>query len=90
MNDPRQPAEFAFTDRQADLMRRTYAKVQGHIIRGKTNIATGVELVQAGLITLSEVEKGPPGQVVRFTSKGREAWYNFCLKAAGRKPVCLM
>lgn len=88
MSDLRPPYVFDFKDRQGHLMRQTLSKISGQTVRGPTTIATARELEAAGLVALVELDKGP-GVVLKPTAKGREAWHNFGLKAAGRKPVCL-
>ena len=87
MNDLRMPFVFDFKDRQAQLMRQTLIKNVGQVIRGPINIASARELEAAGLVILKELDKG--GILINVTPKGREAWFNFGLKAAGRQPVCL-
>ena len=89
MTDPRAPYVFEFKDKQAQLMRSTVGKNIGQAIRGPTNIAAAKELEEVGMVSLEPLEKGGPGLIMKATPKGREAWHNFGLKAAGRLPICL-
>ena len=85
----RDPVTYDFTDREALVMRQAFHKPGnvGQLTSGKENFAAIERMVQAGLLTAEPARNQK--LLVRPTTKGREAWTNQGLRAAGRPLVRL-